>query len=150
MIHWSYKHYKDLTTDELYQILSLRSSVFIVEQNCVYQDLDNKDRESWHLCGLLNNVLVAYARILPPGLSYSAASIGRVITHPNYRREGYGIALMTLAIEKTKKQFETDTIKIGAQCYLINFYASFGFAISSAEYIEDGILHIEMTLGPSS
>ena len=146
MIHWTYKNYTDLTTDELYQILSLRSKVFVVEQNCVYQDLDNKDQESWHLLGYINDTLVAYVRLLPPGLSYAEASIGRVITHPDYRQKGYGIALMQLAIEKANIQFSTQKLKISAQCYLINFYESFGFKILGVEYLEDGIPHIEMIL----
>ena len=146
MIHWTYKNYTDLTTDELYQILSLRSKVFVVEQNCVYQDLDNKDQESWHLLGYINDTLVAYVRLLPPGLSYAEASIGRVITHPDYRQKGYGIALMQLAIEKANIQFSTQKLKISAQCYLIKFYESFGFKILGVEYLEDGIPHIEMIL----
>lgn len=146
MIHWTYKNYTDLTTDELYQILSLRSKVFVVEQNCVYQDLDNKDQECWHLLGYINDTLVAYVRLLPPGLSYAEASIGRVITHPDYRQKGYGIALMQLAIEKANIQFSTQKLKISAQCYLINFYESFGFKILGVEYLEDGIPHIEMIL----
>jgi ElaA protein len=146
MIHWTYKNYNDLTTDELYRILSLRSKVFVVEQNCVYQDLDNKDQKSWHLLGYINDTLVAYARLLPPGLSYAEASIGRVITHPDYRQKGYGIALMQLAIKNANIEFATQKIKISAQCYLIKFYESFGFKILGEEYLEDDIPHIEMIL----
>ena len=146
MIHWTYKNYNDLTTDELYRILSLRSKVFVVEQNCVYQDLDNKDQKSWHLLGYINNTLVAYARLLPPGLSYAEASIGRVITHPDYRQKGYGIALMQLAIKNANIEFATQKIKISAQCYLIKFYESFGFKILGEEYLEDDIPHIKMIL----
>lgn len=146
MIRWTYKNYIDITRDELYQILSLRSKVFVVEQHCVYQDPDDKDQRSWHLLGYLNEKLVAYARLLPPGLSYAEASIGRVITHPDYRKQGHGIALMKFAIETVNNLFATQKIKISAQCYLVNFYRSFGFKILGEEYLEDGIPHIEMIL----
>ena len=146
MITWTYKHFTELTTKELYQILTLRSLVFVVEQNCVYLDLDQKDCNCWHLCGWEAEELVAYARVLAPGVSYEEASIGRVVTSPNHRKKGYGRALMKEAIQKTRAQFNTTWIKIGAQCYLINFYESFGFRVSSEEYMEDGIPHIEMQL----
>ena len=146
MITWTYKHFTELTTKELYQILTLRSLVFVVEQNCVYLDLDQKDCNCWHLCGWEAEEVVSYARVLAPGVSYEEASIGRVITSPNHRKKGYGIALMQEAIQKTRAQFNTTRIKIGAQCYLMNFYESFGFHVSSEEYMEDGIPHIEMQL----
>ena len=108
--------------------------------------MDNKDQKSWHLLGYINNTLVAYARLLPPGLSYAEASIGRVITHPDYRQKGYGIALMQLAIKNANIEFATQKIKISAQCYLIKFYESFGFKILGEEYLEDDIPHIKMIL----
>lgn len=144
MTNWTYKHFNELTIAELYQILELRSKVFVVEQNCVYQDLDYKDQPSWHLMGWQDQQLVAYVRIIPPGISYTEASIGRVITHPAYRRTGLGKELMLLAIDKTCHQFEVETIKIGAQCYLIKFYGDLGFNICGDEYLEDGIPHVEM------
>lgn len=144
MNNWTYKHFSELSTAELYDILELRSKVFVVEQNCVYQDLDFKDQKSWHLMGWNNGQLTAYVRVLPPGVSYSEASIGRVITHPNYRRSGLGKELMQIAIDKTCAQFGVKTIKIGAQCYLHQFYTNLGFSVSGDEYLEDGIPHVEM------
>ena len=143
---WKYKSFNDLIPQELYSILKLRSEVFVVEQNCVYLDTDDKDQQSFHLCGWDENNLVAYARILPPGLAFEEASIGRVVTDPQHRKSGSGRVLMQQAIEKTLQQFGVTEIKIGAQLYLLSFYTSLGFKISGPEYIEDGIPHIEMTL----
>jgi ElaA protein len=143
-LHWTYKHFTSLNTQELYTILSLRSEVFVVEQNCVYLDADNKDLDAWHLCGWENDTLVAYVRILAPGVSYEEASIGRVLTNPTFRKNGYGVELMKVAIEKTMNQFDVSTIKIGAQLYLLNFYSNLSFTQTSEMYMEDGIPHIEM------
>jgi len=145
-LNWTYKHFASLTTQELYTILSLRSEVFVVEQNCVYLDTDNKDVDAWHLCGWQNDILVAYVRILAPGVSYEEASIGRVLTNPTFRKHGFGIELMKVAIEKTLQQYGVQKIKIGAQLYLLNFYANLGFTQTSEVYMEDGIPHIEMLL----
>jgi ElaA protein len=143
-LNWTYKHFNSLTTQELYTILSLRSEVFVVEQNCVYLDADNKDVDAWHLCGWQNDILVAYVRILAPGVSYEEASIGRVLTNPAFRKHGYGVELMKGAIEKTLQQYGVQKIKIGAQLYLLNFYSNLGFTQTSEVYMEDGIPHIEM------
>jgi ElaA protein len=143
-LHWTYNHFTSLTTQELYTILSLRSEVFVVEQNCVYLDTDNKDLDAWHLCGWQDDVLVAYVRILAPGISYEEASIGRVLTNPAFRKHGYGIELMKVSIEKTLQQYGVQKIKIGAQLYLLNFYSNLGFTQTSEVYMEDGIPHIEM------
>jgi len=145
IINWKIKKFVELSNDELYQILWLRSKVFVVEQNCVYLDNDFKDQQSFHFCGWSSdNSLLAYLRILPPGLSYTEASIGRVLVNPDYRGKGYGLEMMRLAIIQTLESFGVDAIKIGAQCYLIKFYESLGFAICSDEFLEDGIPHIEM------
>ena len=143
---WSYKSFAELSSNELYEILKLRSEIFVVEQNCVYLDTDNKDQASFHLCGWLNEKLVAYARVLPPGISYKEASIGRVATSIAYRQHGAGRMLMIKAIGLAQKQFTTHRIKIGAQLYLHKFYSSLGFAQTGKKYIEDGIPHIEMLL----
>lgn len=143
---WDYKSFNDLTPPELYAILKLRSEVFVVEQNCVYLDTDNKDQLSFHLSGWIGKDLVAYARILPPGLAFEEASIGRVVTNPLYRKIGAGRELMLQAIERTINQFDVSAIKIGAQLYLLDFYTSLGFKISGPQYMEDGIPHIEMIL----
>jgi ElaA protein len=145
IINWKIKKFVELSNDELYQILWLRSKVFVVEQNCVYLDNDFKDQQSFHFCGWSSdNSLLAYLRILPPGLSFKEASIGRVLVNPDYRGKGYGLEMMRLAIIQTLESFGVDAIKIGAQCYLIKFYESLGFAICSDEFLEDDIPHIEM------
>ena len=100
-ISWKYTSFDDLTVAELYAILQLRQEVFVIEQNCIYQDADDKDQKSFHLMGWVDNKLVAYCRILPPGLSYPEASIGRVASSPASRNKGYGRELMKLAIIKT-------------------------------------------------
>ena len=141
---WKYTSFKALTVEELYAIMQLRSEVFVVEQNCVYQDADNKDLAGFHLAGWYGTELAAYCRILPPGLSFEDASIGRVVTSAAHRRAGNGRALMLLGIEKTRSQFDCTTITIGAQCYLKNFYQSLGFKPMSEEYLEDNIPHIQM------
>lgn len=146
-IIWTCKKFNELSSAELYNILKLRSEVFVVEQNCVYLDADGKDASAYHLCGWLNNdLLVAYARLLPPGISYAEASIGRVVSHPAHRKDGYGKILMKKAIEKTTLLFDTHSIKIGAQQYLLKFYNSFGFRAIGEPYMEDGIPHVEMLL----
>ena len=144
MISWIVKKFDDLSVQELYSILRLRSEVFVVEQNCVFQDMDNKDQFSWHLMGWEDTALVAYTRLIPPGVSYTCASIGRVITCQAARGTGAGKLLMEKSIEEAKRLFGNVPIKIGAQLYLKEFYNSFGFNQSSDIYDEDGIDHIEM------
>lgn len=146
-LNWTYQYFTKLKVHELYAILQLRSEVFAVEQNCVYQDLDNKDQSSFHLCGWDENILVAYCRILPPGISYEHPSIGRVVSSPQYRRGGYGRQLMERAIAKTIEQFNDTVIKISAQLYLKSFYESLGFRQISDTYMEDDIPHIAMQFG---
>jgi ElaA protein len=143
-IEWICKKFNELAPFELYSIMQLRNEVFVVEQNCVYQDADNKDISSWHFMGWENKKLAAYVRILPPGLSYAEASIGRVVTSPLYRRTGAGRLLMQNAIAQSQNLFNTNSIKIGAQLYLKKFYESLGFKQCSELYMEDGIEHIEM------
>jgi len=145
-LNWVLKKFEELTASELYKIMQLRNEVFVVEQNCVYQDADDKDQPSLHLCGWDGEKLVAYTRIIPQGISYTEASIGRVVTSPAYRSTGAGRQLMQESIERTFSQFNCSSIKIGAQVYLTKFYQSLGFVQSGAEYLEDGIPHIEMIL----
>jgi ElaA protein len=144
MINWTVKKFDDLSVQELYAILRLRSEVFVVEQTCVFQDMDNKDQSSYHLMGWENNALVAYTRLIPPGVAYELASIGRVITSQASRGNGSGKLLMEKSIEEAQRLFGNVPIKIGAQLYLKQFYNSFGFNQSSDIYDEDGIDHIEM------
>ncbi len=143
-IDWSLKKFEDLSALELYEILRLRSEVFVVEQNCVFLDMDDKDQFSQHLQGRIDGQLAAVVRILPPGLAYDEPSIGRVVSSPKFRRKGVGIELMKTAIEKTISLYGAVPIKIGAQLYLKNFYESFGFLQCSETYMEDNIPHIKM------
>lgn len=144
MIRWQLKKFDELTPHELYAILQLRNEVFVVEQNCVFQDADNKDQLSYHLMGWSEEKLIAYSRIIPAGVAYEYVSIGRVVTSPEKRRNGTGKILMNEALNATINLFGNVSIKLGAQLYLKNFYESFGFVQSSDIYIEDGIPHIEM------
>ena len=145
-INWQCKHFNSLTPHELYAIIMLRNEVFVVEQNCVFQDADGKDKKCYHLQGWLDKKLVAYARMVPQQVSYEEASIGRIVTAPEIRKAGIGKALMEKSIEQCCLLFNALLIKIGAQVYLKSFYESFGFIQSSEEYDEDGIPHIEMRL----
>jgi len=120
-LEWQLKKFADLTIAELYAILQLRNEVFVVEQKCPYQDADNKDQKSLHFMGWDDSTLVAYTRIIPQGISYTEASIGRVVTNPNYRGTGAGRQLMELSIHHTLQQFNCTQIKIGAQLYLKKF-----------------------------
>jgi ElaA protein len=146
-ITWQLKKFEELSTIELYKILHLRAEVFVVEQNCPYQDMDGKDFKSYHLLGFAENELLAYTRILPAGISYKEASIGRVVTSPKTRGTGAGKELMKESIQCIEKLFGTVSVRIGAQCYLKKFYESFGFEIASEEYLEDNIPHVEMVKG---
>ena len=144
-IEWICKHFNELTTKELYQLLQLRNEVFIVEQNCPFQDLDDKDFKCVHLmCYNDNKELMAYTRLVPAGISYTEASIGRVVTAAKARKYGIGKILMSKSIIQIEQLFGEKSIKIGAQLYLKRFYESFQFVQSSEIYLEDGIEHIEM------
>jgi ElaA protein len=148
-ITWYHKHFNDLNTTELYQILQLRNEVFIVEQNCPFQDLDDKDFKCCHLIGFDTDSqkIMAYTRILPSGVSYEEASIGRVVTSPQARRGGIGKELMQKSIELLEELYGGVSIKIGAQYYLKKFYESFGFQQVEEIFLEDGIEHILMIRG---
>jgi len=143
-LNWRYTAFNELSVAALYAIMQLRNEVFVVEQNCVYQDADDKDFKSYHLTGWDGDRLVAYCRILPPGISYPSASIGRVVTSPLYRKTGCGRSLMLKAIVKTLSQFTCSKITISAQFYLTDFYESLGFTAFGEIYLEDNISHIEM------
>jgi ElaA protein len=143
-IQWLLKKFEELTPYQLYGILQLRNEVFVVEQNCVFQDADDKDQNSYHLMGFINEKLIAYTRLVPPGVSYKQASIGRVVTSLSVRRSGAGRELMQQSIDLVHKLFGAQPIKIGAQLYLKNFYEAFGFEQTGEMYLEDGIEHIYM------
>ena len=146
MITWTTKHFTELSPTELYAILRLRTEVFVVEQNCVFQDMDNKDQECFHLMGWQDENLVAYSRLVPPGISYNDPSIGRVVSSPAARKNGIGKELMTNSIKQLTQRYGKTPITIGAQLYLKKFYESFGFIQGGNVYDEDGIDHIKMTL----
>lgn len=140
------KDFDALTPHEMYEMLRLRSDVFVVEQNCVFLDQDNKDQKCHHLLLYSQDSLVAYARLVPPGVSYpNIMSIGRILTSLEVRSTGVGKQLMEIAIAECYKLFGNGPIKIGAQLYAKKFYNAFGFEQSSEVYDEDGIDHIEMT-----
>ena len=143
-LDWRYNSFDELNAAELYAIIQLRNKVFVVEQDCVYLDTDGKDTSCYHLAGWDDKNLVAYCRLLPPGLAFKEASIGRVVTAPAYRNAGMGRTLMKQAIALTLQEFTCNKIIIGAQLYLKDFYASLGFIPISETYLEDNIPHIEM------
>ena len=145
-IKWYCKSFAALSVNELYEIMKLRSEVFVVEQNCVYLDADGKDEKSYHFFAIENGSIAAYARLLPPKISFKEASIGRVLTAQSQRRKGLGIILMQKCITKTLDLFDTTLIKIGGQLYLKSFYKGLQFKQCSEVYDEDGIPHIEMVL----
>ena len=141
------KKYEFISRDELYAILQLRSEVFVVEQDCVYQDIDGKDDKAVHVLGYKDDQLIAYTRIFKPGAYFEQASIGRVLVKENQRKFKYGYDLMNASIEAVEKYFDEQTIKISAQVYLKNFYNNLGFIEQGATYLEDGIPHMVMVKG---
>jgi len=149
-LRWELKTFENLTPNELYALLRLRSEVFVVEQNCVFLDMDNKDQFSYHNMAFIGKDLVAYTRLIPPKKVYPYMSIGRVVTSPNYRKQHIGRILMHESIQTCYTLFGKAPIQIGAQLYLKKFYESLGFVQSSAIYDEDGIDHIEMIKEPDT
>lgn len=149
-LKWKCKHFNELTAAELYRILRLRTEVFILEQNCLYQDVDGKDVKSFHLFATGNDgEVLAYARVLPPGISYTEVSIGRVVTSPKVRGTGAGKELMKQVMSMIDQQFPGSPIRISAQSYLVNFYAGFGFITQGEDYLEDDIPHRQMLYTPT-
>lgn len=151
MITWQSLRFEALNTHQLFELLKLRVDVFVVEQECAYPELDEKDRHSdtHHLLGWENDKLVAYARLLPPGLSYPSVSIGRVVISGANRKKGAGKALIAQAIAKCALLWPNQAIEIGAQAYLLDFYQAFGFETASSMYLEDGIPHVDMKRAPT-
>jgi len=141
---WKIKPFEALSLSELYSVLQLRSEVFVVEQNCVYQDIDGKDKKALHVIGEFEGTTVAYCRLFQPGDYFDQASIGRVIVKETFRDKKWGHDLINEAIGAVLSQFGESQITISAQLYLKRFYESHGFIQTSEEYLEDGIPHIEM------
>lgn len=147
---WRIADFNQLTTQELYELSQLRQAIFVVEQDCPYLDLDGKDQQCWHLMGHAEDgTLAAYARLVPPGVSYpQAASIGRVVVEAGFRQKGLGIALMERAIAAVQERWGDAPLAISAQDYLLRFYQSLGFQPSEDRYLEDGIPHTKMWYTP--
>lgn len=144
MLSISIKNFKELTTKELYDLLQLRSEVFVVEQDCVYQDIDGKDNNALHILGYKNKEIVAYTRVFKAGDYFDEASIGRVVVAINERQYKYGYDIMKASIEAVKSHFNTTKILLSAQVYLKTFYNNLLFFEVGEEYLEDGIPHIKM------
>ncbi|GHE23197.1 GNAT family N-acetyltransferase [Sphingobacterium griseoflavum] len=143
-IQWVVKPFAELSGLQLYQILQLRIDVFMLEQDCLYRECDDKDLASLHLFGTHNQQIVAYARLLPAGISYSDLSIGRVVVRADYRKYRIGKELMNHAIAYWKSVEPSTPIRISGQLYLQKFYEDLGFEKVSEVYLEDNIPHIEM------
>ena len=141
------KPFAALSTLELYQLLQLRTEVFVVEQNCIYQDIDAKDQKALHLIGNFEGKIVAYARLFQPGDYFENASIGRVVIAKGFRDRKWGYVLMEQAIAGIEKHFGASKITISAQLYLKKFYETNGFTAVGDSYLEDDIPHLEMRRG---
>ncbi len=142
------KPFEDLSNLEVYEILSFRTRIFVVEQECAYQEVDNHDQASLHIIGRQKNTVVAYSRICPPQSVYPEPSIGRVGVVKEHRGSGFGREIFQRAVVETLKTHPNQKIKIQAQLYLEEFYKSFGFVAISKPYPDFGILHIDMILSP--
>ncbi|MDP6907903.1 MAG: GNAT family N-acetyltransferase [Flavobacteriales bacterium] len=143
-LRWEWKSFGQLSSDQLYTILTVRQEVFVLEQSCLYLDADGKDRKSFHLMGYDGDALVAYARIVEPGISYPEVSIGRILSSQKVRGKGSGKELMHKALERIAKEYGDVPVRISAQSYLKDFYQQFGFEPTGKEYLEDEIPHMEM------
>ncbi|PCJ91871.1 MAG: GNAT family N-acetyltransferase [Flavobacteriaceae bacterium] len=138
------KPFNEFTTQELYAVLQLRAEVFVVEQDCVYQDIDGKDNNALHVIGTKDGQVVAYTRIFKAGDYFNQASIGRVVVKKEERQYGYGQEIVKASIKAIKTEFNENNIHLSAQVYLKRFYADLGFIEEGEEYLEDGIPHIGM------
>ena len=143
-MEYKIRTFDELSNRELYSILRLRSEIFVVEQNCVYQDLDNKDLDGYHLMAIENGELIGYLRILNKGVSYKEASIGRVVVKKEYRRKKLGLEIINKGIDFIINTMKEKEVRISAQVYAKNLYKKAGFVEVSEEYLEDDIPHVEM------
>lgn len=140
-----FKHFQELTSEELYDLLALRVAVFVLEQNCPYQDLDGKDQKSFHLIKRNEKgELIATARVLPAGISYEEVSIGRFVVADAARKNGVGLAILKETMAFIRTEFGEVAVRISAQQHLTHFYAQVGFSPTGKKYLEDGIPHEEM------
>ncbi|MFA5522860.1 MAG: GNAT family N-acetyltransferase [Tissierellales bacterium] len=143
-MEWQIKKYSDLTIDELYSILKVRNEVFVVEQNCPYQDCDEKDKQAYHLFLDDNGDIIAYTRILEKSVSYDEISIGRFLVKEEYRRKGLAKELLVRAMNFIEESLNEKTIRLSGQVYIKDLYKSFGFKEVSDIYLEDDLPHVEM------
>ena len=147
-ITWQWSSFNDLSGADLYEVLALRQAVFVVEQNCIFPDIDGADRQAFHLLGWqgqgAGRMLTAYLRCLPAGVKFAECSIGRIVSAPGVRGSGIGKQLVAEGLRRTAALYPRQPIRIGAQQHLERFYAGFGFDTVSAPYSEDDIMHIEM------
>ena len=146
----SIKTFEELTKQELYDLLQLRSEVFVVEQDCVYQDIDGKDDRALHVMMFVNDSLAAYTRCFPPGVYFEEAAIGRVVVSNDARGHGYGKVIMETSLVAIREKYGVDKVRVSAQTYLKRFYEELGFKQEGEGYLEDGIPHISMILSSSS
>lgn len=144
MINFRVKTFQELSPTEIYEMLRLRSEVFVVEQDCVYQDIDNKDQKAFHVLGFKENQLIAYSRIFDAGDYFDLPSMGRIVVQEKERQFKYGHELVAASIQYVLNNFKEKSILISAQTYLIKFYNSHDFQQKGEEYLEDGIPHIKM------
>lgn len=144
--HWHLKRFDELTNQELYGILQLRTEVFVVEQACIFQDMDGKDEGNCQhiFCATNDEQVIACARFFPQGVTFKEASLGRICTSPAHRGTGLGKELMRRSLVEMERCFPGEPVRIGAQTYLNEFYKNFGFVNASELYMEDGIEHVEM------
>lgn len=149
MISWRCAPFEELTPREIHDMLQARSAAFVVEQNCVFLDIDGIDPQCWHLVGYLGGALVATARLVPPGTKFAEPSIGRVVTTSAVRGTGVGRALMREAIAHAERLWPSEPLRVAAQVHLERFYESLGFVATPQRYVEDGIPHVDM-LRPAS
>lgn len=140
----SVKTFSELNLDELYELLQLRSEVFVVEQDCVYQDIDGKDQKALHVIGKKDGKIIAYTRCFNKGIYFEEAAIGRVVVKKDQRKFGFGHEIMEASVKAIEERYDTRKIKLSAQQYLIEFYKSHGFSSIGEGYLEDGIPHIAM------
>ena len=147
-MRWLCLSFSELSTTQLYQLLKLRVDVFVVEQNCPYPDLDDKDHHAdvYHLLGYQEEQLIACARLLAPKISYPQVSMGRVVIAESHRQQGLGTQLLKTALLQCEQHWPQQNIQIGAQSHLLKFYESMGFKRTSQDYLEDGIPHVDMLL----
>lgn len=143
---WNWTRFAGLSRDDVYDMLALRSTIFVVEQDCVYLDPDGLDRQSWHLLGRdeASGALLAYVRVCDPGVKYDPPSIGRVVVDPSRRGTGLGHVLIAEALRRCDETYPGQPNRIGAQAHLQGFYGRHGYAAVGDPYLEDGIVHVDM------